>query len=62
MGIANPPGWSNLFRRRICNPQQSVCLSMHPECFYLIFLSLCYSVMIDVIYAFKMKDKTDSYV
>lgn len=41
---------------RICNPQQSVCLSMHPECFYLIFLSLCYSVMIDVIYAFKMKD------
>ena len=25
-------------------------------CFYLIFLSLCYSVMIDVIYAFKMKD------
>ena len=43
------------------------CLSIRPalserrdfceiNAFILFFLSLCYSVMIDVIYAFKMKD------
>ena len=47
---------------RICNPQQSVCLSMHPECFYLVFLSLCYFETDDRVYSFKMKDKVCWYV
>ena len=47
---------------RICNPQQSVCLSMHPECFYLIFLSLCYFEMNNRVYAFKMKDWIGLYI
>ena len=47
---------------RICNPQQSVCLSMHPECFYLIFLSLCYFVTFNIAYTFKMKDEIGLYI